>query len=171
MLGYTQKELEELAHKSHEVESTPTDRDFCGFVYVIRFGDTDMYKIGFSTNVESRLRALQTACPIQLRPVLSVCGCSVSDERFLQRIFERLQISGEWFKSPAVAAFVDRVHKLTAFVASGVCDRAMFYGVLRELLETISEKDKIEISQQYVGKKDDLDVRLDREFIKPNKEV
>ena len=40
-----------------------------GKVYIIQLGDTDIYKIGITTNLQNRLKQIQSKCPIPLKVI------------------------------------------------------------------------------------------------------
>ena len=66
-------------------------------VYIVRAGDTDLYKIGFSRDVSSRLDTLQTASPHKLSLVHIFDGADESIESALHDFFEERRSHGEWF--------------------------------------------------------------------------
>lgn len=59
-------------------------------------GDDERVKIGFTKNLGSRLRSLQTVCSRELRVLLTIPGTS-DDERELHGHFSADCIRGEWF--------------------------------------------------------------------------
>jgi hypothetical protein len=60
--------------------------------------ERDLIKIGFSTNLASRLRSLRTAHPGELRILLAIPG-SRDDEQQLHRRFAEFRVGREWFRS------------------------------------------------------------------------
>jgi hypothetical protein len=77
-------------------ESRSVDRS--GFIYLIRSGETNRYKIGLSKNVPSRLNTLQTGNPeklsvIQVIPVID----AHKQEQELHRYYQANRVSGEWY--------------------------------------------------------------------------
>lgn len=66
-----------------------------GFVYFIRSGDGPI-KIGYSKNVQRRLKDLQTISPYPLSILATYPGCP-SDERRFHRLFAEHRLEGEWF--------------------------------------------------------------------------
>jgi Meiotically up-regulated gene 113 len=72
--------------------------DSSGFVYLIRCGDTRLYKIGKARNVASRLAALQIANPLPLNLIDSyeVSDASI-EESELHLQFKDKNERGEWF--------------------------------------------------------------------------
>lgn len=75
-----------------------------GFVYFLRMGDK--VKIGFSTNVGKRLKAIQTACPLPAEVVKIIPG-SEQTERYFHAHFAANRINGEWFALDShLAAFL-----------------------------------------------------------------
>lgn len=75
-------------------------KKLAGFVYIVM---CDMvgerfYKIGFATDFQSRLTAIQNGCPLPVTPILVglVNECKVV-ERKLHECFHDCRVSGEWF--------------------------------------------------------------------------
>jgi hypothetical protein len=66
------------------------------FVYFIQEGDEGPIKIGFSRNVQERIKALQTGHAQPLRLLHAMRG-TLDDEQRLHRRFARLRIQNEWF--------------------------------------------------------------------------
>jgi D-alanyl-D-alanine dipeptidase len=56
----------------------------------------DLLKIGFASNIASRMRELQTGCPVDLRLIHWQQGSRI-EERALHRRFAELHARGEWF--------------------------------------------------------------------------
>jgi hypothetical protein len=65
-------------------------------IYFIAAGD-DLIKIGYTTNLRSRLRSLRTAHPKELQILLVIPG-SRDDEQDLHRRFVEFRVGREWFK-------------------------------------------------------------------------
>jgi hypothetical protein len=68
-------------------------------VYVLRAGDTNLFKIGFTTGTTAdRMRALQTGCPYPLS-IYDVIQSEAAQEleRLLHRELAPARTSGEWF--------------------------------------------------------------------------
>jgi hypothetical protein len=57
----------------------------------------DLIKIGYTTNLESRLRSLRTSSPDELKIHLVIPGCR-EDEGNLHRQFSSLRVRREWFR-------------------------------------------------------------------------
>jgi len=72
--------------------------DRSGFVYLIRNGETDYYKIGIAKDVGVRLNALQTGNP---EPLCLIGQFLVADarakEKELHKRFNSCRVSREWF--------------------------------------------------------------------------
>jgi hypothetical protein len=86
-----------------------------GYVYFMRMGDS--VKIGFSTDVGKRLKAIQTACPMPAKVIKIIPG-SDQTERYFHHHFAAYRQSGEWFQLDGeLAAF------LSITVHSGKIDR------------------------------------------------
>lgn len=64
------------------------------FVYLVSSGNK--YKIGFSTNIERRVRAFNTASPIPFR-ILAIVPGGKALEGDLHKQFQDRYVSGEWF--------------------------------------------------------------------------
>jgi hypothetical protein len=70
-----------------------------GFVYLIRCGNSDFYKIGKATNVKSRRDNLQIGCPYYLQVVATLETSNPQYlEKRLHKRFEAKRTYGEWFK-------------------------------------------------------------------------
>lgn len=77
-------------------------------------------KIGVSKNPVSRLTALQTGVPYQLRILATVYNGGMGGERQLHRMFSEYRLSGEWFTpAPAVLRTIRRAASLAIFTGSG----------------------------------------------------
>lgn len=73
----------------------PTEK---GTIYVIREGDTNRYKIGYTnTSPEQRMAALQTGNSTVLSIVGSFPCSGQPTERTLHALFDYARCSGEWF--------------------------------------------------------------------------
>lgn len=69
-----------------------------GTVYVLRAGNTDRYKIGYtSRDVASRAADLQTGCPFDISIVHEFAG-SIEDEQSIHSILGGFRKTGEWFE-------------------------------------------------------------------------
>lgn len=66
-----------------------------GTIYFIRAGE--FVKIGFTRDLDGRLKGLQTSSPIKLELVRHYPG-SIQAERRLHARFEALRAVGEWFR-------------------------------------------------------------------------
>lgn len=87
-----------------------------GIVYVIRAGQTNLYKIGRTTNIDRRLRQLQT---INSQPLTIVklirCHDAISTETCLHQKFKLHRRQGEWFELPYSAIeFIENFNGLNA---------------------------------------------------------
>ncbi len=72
------------------------------FVYLIRCGETDYYKIGVSDNPVERLANLQSANPIELH-LIATCGfdsklAAIRAEQDSHRNLAKYNVRGEWFE-------------------------------------------------------------------------
>jgi hypothetical protein len=76
------------------------------YVYLIRLGDTDVYKIGFSKNPKNRIKYLQTANPYKLTLVDSyLCSRASLVEGTMHRRYNSMKVdeneiklTGEFFR-------------------------------------------------------------------------
>lgn len=71
------------------------DSDAGEWVYFLRAGD--FVKIGYTTDLASRLKRLQTGSPHELRLLVLLPGTKY-DEATFHRRFGSLRAHGEWFK-------------------------------------------------------------------------
>ena len=76
---------------------TAADVTSWGVVYFIRAGVDGRIKIGWSRNVELRLKHLQTASPVPLHVMAIEKGSRMVECR-LHREFCHLRRGGEWFE-------------------------------------------------------------------------
>lgn len=65
-------------------------------VYVI--GNEDYIKVGYSTNAEKRLAALQVGFPYKIELIKKFMGLTQRDERIFHKRLKEWNTSGEWFK-------------------------------------------------------------------------
>ena len=76
-----------------------------GIIYFICGGEG--VKIGFSTNHNIRLAALQSASPVPLTLTAQIAG-TLQDERALHKRFKDYRLHGEWFRfDGALKKFVE----------------------------------------------------------------
>jgi hypothetical protein len=66
-------------------------------IYFVSGASGEFFKIGFTNNIEDRLRSLQTASPELLHLHLAIPG-SPDKERELHRQFAAHRAQGEWFR-------------------------------------------------------------------------
>jgi len=70
-------------------------------IYIIRMGEFDFYKIGFSKcGIKQRLKDLQVGNPLKLSVVKTIEG-TIKFERIIHEIFEKIgskRLLGEWFE-------------------------------------------------------------------------
>jgi len=65
--------------------------------YILKTKGYDYYKIGRSSNVEKRIKSLQTNCPFQLEILIKVADSSLNEKYWLKN-FKEYKTHGEWFK-------------------------------------------------------------------------
>lgn len=91
-----------------------------GFVYLVRRGDSDSHKIGFTRNEpRKRLMQLQTACDAPLSLIFKkYCENASLLEKMMQRSFSHKKKSGEWFdlSRDDVSDFKERCEKYSRAV-------------------------------------------------------
>ncbi len=70
-------------------------------VYVMQ-AENNIYKIGYSQQVETRVSAMQTSSPLLLKLLMSIClpsdRIAHAIERALHKQFANKRIHGEWFQ-------------------------------------------------------------------------
>ena len=82
---------------SYLSDKTPTI-DRSGYIYVIRFGQSNFYKIGRTNNLKKRISTLQTACALPLEVVKTFfCHDVVAIEKATHAKFAHFRAKGEWF--------------------------------------------------------------------------
>jgi hypothetical protein len=86
--------LLDLQNNPVQMENPEDPRSNCGYVYFIR--QQDKIKIGYSKNVDARLRQLQTSSPVKLELVGYIEG-DQETEKQLHELFDDYRLSGEWF--------------------------------------------------------------------------
>lgn len=75
-------------------------------VYFITAREVGRVKIGFSRNPQSRLVAVQTHSPVELKLERVADGCE-AEERTLHERFGTHRVRGEWFTlAPEIEAFM-----------------------------------------------------------------
>ncbi|WP_374825373.1 GIY-YIG nuclease family protein [Aerosakkonema sp. BLCC-F183] len=80
-------------------DSQPKQNARDGIVYVIRAGQSNLYKIGRTTNIDRRLRQLQTMNSQPLSVVkLIQCHDAIAVETTLHQKFKPYRRQGEWFE-------------------------------------------------------------------------
>ena len=88
----------------------PTRGPLNGFVYLIRYGRSNKYKIGMSANPANRIRSIQTSTPETLSLVHTIQTANMLDLEFhFHCKFQPLNIRGEWFElnDQAIAEFMN----------------------------------------------------------------
>lgn len=72
-----------------------------GYVYFVR--DASSVKIGFTSSIKQRMKAIQTACADPLEVLLVMPGTDET-EKFFHRMFADYRIGGEWFSLTGLLA-------------------------------------------------------------------
>lgn len=76
---------------------SPKQKDPNGIVYLIECEQTNTLKIGFTKNIDSRLKRLQASNPSELKVLYTLSGTIELEQELLTR-FKALRIRSEWFK-------------------------------------------------------------------------
>jgi len=90
-----------------------------GYTYIVRAGDTHLYKIGSSQNVKQRLTSLQSGSAQLLEIIATVEGSHI--EKVLHTIFAEYRQHGEWFQfdNPMLVLIVKAAaHQQSRFLSS-----------------------------------------------------
>jgi hypothetical protein len=90
-IGYTAEQLPafKALWDDYDAEKGP-------FIYLVQALGTNLYKIGYSTNPESRLINMQTDCPFGVRLAAVIPG-TIKDEKILHKKYDHLRFRREWF--------------------------------------------------------------------------
>lgn len=90
-----------------EDAALPQKKSKGGYVYFVKAGNSTYVKIGFTTDVEGRLKTLQTGCAEKLKLMTLIPG-TIQDERSYHRLFAKDRIlKSEWFNlSPHLNDFI-----------------------------------------------------------------
>jgi hypothetical protein len=79
----------------------------CG-VYFIQGVSGGCVKIGYTTNIQDRLKTLQTGSPIKLKVLYLIEGATPEQEKELHKKFNKYHSHGEWFHPhPALLAYIE----------------------------------------------------------------
>lgn len=77
----------------------PVRRPLKGYVYLVRHGDSDYYKIGMTSDCQQRMRSFQTASPEELTLIHSIkTNDMVALELYFHELFGPCRVRGEWFE-------------------------------------------------------------------------
>lgn len=75
-------------------------------------------KIGFTTDLATRVRALQPGCPLPLRLLAHMPDGDLKTERALHRRFARDRLSGEWFTlTDRIRDFISEITRIKGAAA------------------------------------------------------
>lgn len=98
--------------KKDKVFTKRCNSDAIGFIYFIQGVNGGPIKIGYSTNIETRLRELQTGYPDVLRLLLAFRG-NMKHEKALHRQLNTYRLNGEWFSpAPFVLEKIEKLRKI-----------------------------------------------------------
>jgi T5orf172 domain len=82
-----------------ELSEMMATNDRSGYIYVVRSGSSNLYKIGRTTNFPKRLKTLQTSCAVPLTVVKTFMSLdAVSLEKAAHSKFAHFRQKGEWFE-------------------------------------------------------------------------
>ena len=97
VITLNQKRISQITNCDFPSQPRQNARD--GLVYVIRAGQTNLYKIGRTTNIDRRLRQLQTMNSQPLTVVkLIQCHDAIAVESAFHQKFKLYRRQGEWFE-------------------------------------------------------------------------
>lgn len=103
VIGCPEKEIDPEPVEPHSVPRPRTGRQLTGWAYAISDAAADQVKIGFTQNVQTRLKGLQTGHHAHLRVLWQGEG-GAALEAHLHAHFARRRIRGEWFDFTGVDA-------------------------------------------------------------------
>jgi hypothetical protein len=82
-------------------------------IYFVEVERTGEIKVGFSTDVEKRIKSLSTASPYPLRLLIAVPG-SFAEEKLIHYAFSSERLNGEWFRGDGrLRAFALRIASMS----------------------------------------------------------
>ena len=101
IIGRILVERKESANKAEitkQEEEFPLDLNLnkLGIVYLLGSNKGKILKIGYTTNLDKRLKNLQRSCPYTLEIIKTKVG-TFEDERKLLQSFKQFKLQGEWF--------------------------------------------------------------------------
>jgi len=96
----------------------PSKGDLKGFIYFIQGECGGPIKIGYTTDLEQRLKSLQTGYPDRLELLLAF-PANPNYEKAIHKQFEEYRLNGEWFKpTPEVLKKIRYFGLLNAYVSA-----------------------------------------------------
>jgi len=98
------KELEK-AERAKRAQAEDYSRRYPGFIYFVQGESGGSVKIGYATDIEKRIKSLQTGFPETLVILKSFPG-DTTDEASIHEEFKEYRLRGEWFK-PDVLELAD----------------------------------------------------------------
>lgn len=144
-------------------------------VYFIQCGNKPQHpvKIGYTSDIETRLNSLQVACPYQLQPLFSLPVESLEMakklERFLHRqLYHKHHVNGEWFRIDTVniPKLLDKFNTSHKFETdTQICTVDSYKHNTRRLQKLVDKltKENKQLSQKIVQLEQDIEDMLDRE--------
>lgn len=85
------------------------------FVYVLQALPSTPVKVGYTNDVDARIRTLQTGNPYQLRP-LTVIPAGQRLEAWLHQHMHTLRLSGEWFDGAELQHHLVQIGEMAAAI-------------------------------------------------------
>ena len=84
-------------------------------VYLIQAEDSSpsIYKIGTTKNIDSRIEALKTGCPYELKLIKTINGDAHTEKR-LHKKYKSFRKKGEWFEFKDIKPVVDYMENINA---------------------------------------------------------
>jgi DNA-binding NtrC family response regulator len=106
-------------------------------VYLLHLDNTSYVKIGIAFDVQARMKALQTASPMEIRLLAHTVTSFAADlERSLHQHLNKYRVRGEWFSLP----LEDAQRIFAEFSAMALIDEAM--GLAPKQMRTFRAKRK-----------------------------
>lgn len=76
----------------------PPRKKLKGHVYFLKCCDTNLYKIGYSTSVKTRLKDIKNGSPTTIEIIGYVASTDCfTDKEYYHEIFKNKRVKGEWF--------------------------------------------------------------------------
>ena len=113
-------------------------------LYFVSASGFDVVKIGVSIHPENRLIGLQSSNFVELKLFLVVPNPPGGSERKIQKVFQHLNVRGEWYKLDSLlAVFINTIYKLKKK------DGKMCYTYLENICKENICKDNNDLHLEY----------------------